>query len=204
MNLKKSPGSKWIFYCILDPEALKLRDPVKTALFLFKSGADAVQLRYKNMPSHKLLGIAKSLAPLAKKYGKSLLINDRADVALASGARGVHLGAGDMTIKMTRRLLGPASVIGKTVHSLTGAKRAKREKIDYVGAGPVFATPLKRNLRPKGINFVRQIKKRVPVSVFAIGGINRRNVKNVLRSGADGVCVTRAAGDLKKIIGLIS
>jgi len=204
MNSRKNPASNWMLYCILDGEMIKQKKSVNTARFLFKSGVDAVQLRCKNVPSYKLLGIAKKIERLAKQYGKTLLINDRPDVALACGARGVHRGAGDMAVKMIRHLLGPSSVVGKTVHSLAGAKSASVEKIDYVGAGPVFATPLKKALRPKGVNFIRQVKERVPVPVFAIGGINRRNIKSVLQSGADGVCVIRAAKDAKKIIKEIS
>jgi len=174
------------------------------ARFLFKSGAGAVQLRYKNMPSHKLLGIAKKIAPLAKKYGKALLINDRPDVALASGACGVHVGSGDMPLKIMRGLLKPESVVGKTAHSLKEAKKAMREKVNYVSAGPVFSTPFKASLMPRGASFVKKIKKLASVPVLAIGGINSSNAKIVLRSGADGVCVTRAARDTKKIIKLIS
>jgi len=193
-----------MLYCILDGEMVKQEKLVNTARFLFKSGSGAVQLRCKNAPSYKVLRAAKKIRALAKKYGKTLLINDRPDVALASGADGVHRGAADMTVKAMRRLLGPSSVVGETVHSLTRARAASGKKIDYVGAGPVFATPFKRGLRPKGINFVRQVKKLVSVPVFAIGGIKLRNARNVLRSGADGVCVTRAAKDAKEIIKLIS
>ena len=224
MNSRKNLASNWMLYpvpndaprryyrraiwngvyCILDGETIKQKNPVNTARFLFKSGAAAVQLRYKNMPSYKLLGIAKKIAPLAKKYKKTLLINDRPDVALACGACGVHVGSGDISVKIMRVLLKPKSIVGKTVHSLKEAGKARREKVSYVSAGPVFATPLKANLRPRGVGFVKKIKKRVSVPVFAIGGINSRNAKTVLRSGADGVCVTRAAKDAKKILKLIS
>ncbi len=179
---------------------LKHKDPVKVALFLFKTGAGAVELRFKNMPSYKLLGIAKKIAALAKKYKKTLLINDRPDVALASGACGVHVGSGDMSVRAMRGLLKPKSIVGKTVHSLKEAKKARREKVNYVSAGPIFSTPLKASLKPKGVNFIKKIKKRVSVPVLAIGGINSRNAKTVFRKGSDGVCVTRAIFEAKKII----
>ncbi|MGB2705571.1 MAG: thiamine phosphate synthase [Candidatus Omnitrophota bacterium] len=204
MSSRKNPASSWMLYCILDGETIKQKNPVNTARFLFKSGVGVVQLRYKNIPSYKLLRIAKKIRRLARKYGRILLINDRADLALVSGTDGVHAGSGDMPIKTMRRLLKPGSIIGKTVHSVKAAKRATREKIDYVSAGPVFSTPFKPSLRPKGVNFIKKIKKSVTVPTLAIGGINSRNAKAVLQSGADGVCVTRVIFEAKKIIKEIS
>ena len=86
-------------------------------------------------------------------------------------------------------------MIGKTVHSVKDAK--KIGSVDYVGAGPVFRTPLKKNLKKQGMGFIKRIKKEVSVPVLAIGGINGKNAKAVIKSGADGVCVTRATKELK-------
>jgi len=189
-----------MLYCILDGETIKQKNPVKTARFLFRNGADVVQLRYKNAPSYKLLSIAKKIAFVAKKNKKIFLINDRPDVALASGARGVHVGSGDLPIKTIRGLLGLGSTVGKTVHSAKEARKTRYEKLDYVSAGPVFSTPLKANLKPKGLGFIKKIKTCVSHPVFAIGGINSRNVKAVFASGADGICVTRSIFKIKKIV----
>jgi thiamine-phosphate pyrophosphorylase len=97
-----------------------------------------------------------------------------------------------MLLETARNLLGPEAIIGKTLHSIKDAKKVKNEKIDYVSAGPVFSTPLKKSLRPKGVGFIKKIKRRVSVPLFAIGGMNKENAGDVLKSGADGICVTRA------------
>jgi len=200
MNLKKNPAANWKLYCILEKEFLKTRNPVKMSDFLFRSGVKAVQLRYKNFPAYKLLGIAKKIKKLAGKYGATLIINDRVDVAAASGFSGVHLGSGDVPISLARFILEDKSVIGKTVHSINEAKRIRHEKINYVGSGPVFATPTKKNLKAKSARFPEEVKENLPFPVFAIGGINRKNVKKVLKRKIDGVCVLRGSLDAKGII----
>lgn len=190
----------WKLYCIIDKGVLRGASPQKTAERLFKSGVAVVQLRYKNCPSYKFLRIAKEIQRLARKYGKTLLINDRIDVALASGAKGVHLGSGDLPLRGAYRLLDTKKIIGKTVHSTGEAKKLKCEKIDYVSAGPIFSTPLKKNLKGRGIDFVRKIKKYADFPVIAIGGINKRNAKAVLQTGVEGICVTRAAKEARDIL----
>ena len=203
MNSKKNPASDWKLYCILDSALLKKRGAVKLARLLFKSGVKAVQLRCKNCPSYEIVRIAKKLKRSRKGRGKILIINDRIDAVHAAGAGGVHLGSGDMNLRAARYLLGSRGVIGKTVHSVAEARKTKTQNLDYIGAGPVFFTPLKKKLKKRGPAFIRKIKKYARVPVFAIGGINKQNVKMVFKNGADGVCVSRgalqAAGLLKKI-----
>ena len=200
MSWKKNPASGWKLYCIVDSATQRSKDPVKSSCSLFADGADILQLRYKNYPSGELVRIAKKIQQSRKKRGKTLLINDRVDVALASGADGVHVGEGDFSTGVSRRLLGSSSVIGKTVHSAGEAKRAACCEIDYVSAGPIFSTPLKRGLKARGPRFIKKIKKCVSVPVFAIGGINKKNVKAVLRGGAYGICVLRGAKRAKELL----
>ncbi|UCD55622.1 MAG: thiamine phosphate synthase [Candidatus Omnitrophota bacterium] len=206
MNWKKNPASSWKLYCIIDKNIIEgAASPQNVAQALYAKGVDAVQLRYKNYPSYKLVRIAKNIQAIARKSKKALLVNDRIDVALASEAKGVHLGSGDLSFRTAHLLLNPKSIVGKTVHKIKEAKSAHFQKAGYVSAGPVFSTPLKKNLKKQGIGFVKKIKKcvsRQGLPVFAIGGINKRNVKAVLKTGA-GICVTRAifeAEDLLKEI----
>lgn len=200
MNWKKNPASRWKLYCIIDKNALRGRRPEAMAKSLFRAGVDVVQLRYKNLPSHELLTIAKRISRLARKYGKTLLINDRIDVAGAGGAGGVHLGNGDFPLETAHRLLSSKAIIGKTVHSPEEAKKTRKKKLNYIGVGPIFSTPLKKNLRAKGVGFIKKIKQHTSVPVFAIGGINKRNVKSALRGGAQGVCVARAASGARELM----
>ena len=200
MNWKKNPASSWQLYCIIDGETIKHKDPVKIARSLFKSGVEVIQLRYKNYPSYKLVRIAKDIQKVATKLNKFLLIDDRVDVALASGAGGVHLGSGDLPLGTARHLLKPKSIAGKTVHSVSEAKKTQFERPDYVSAGPIFSTPLKKNLKKKGTGFIKRIKKSVSRPLFAIGGINKRNARSVFRSGADGICVTRGIFEARALL----
>ncbi|MFH1380974.1 MAG: thiamine phosphate synthase, partial [Candidatus Omnitrophota bacterium] len=182
----------WKLYCIIDPSVVKGGNPATTVDFLFKNGAKIVQLRYKQEPAYAIVPMAKKIVQLAKKYNKTVIINDRLDVALASRASGVHLGSGDMSIQRAKALLGSSYIIGKTVHSINEAKIAAKEKPDYIGVGPIFATPIKKNLKPKGVAFIGKTKRASGLPTFAIGGINRKNCGKIARSSADGVCVTRA------------
>ena len=193
MNSRKNPVSNWKLYCIIDKAALGSRSPEEAALSLFKAGVDVIQLRYKNLPSHELLAIAKRMRKSAKRYGKTFLVNDRIDVAASSGAEGVHLGSGDLPPGTAYRLLGKKAIVGKTVHSLKEAKEIRREKVNYIGVGPIFSTPLKKNLKAKGVGFIKKIKQHTSVPVFAIGGINKQNIRLALGGGAQGVCVARAS-----------
>ena len=201
MSSRKNPASNWKVYCLIDKFFVGLKSPEKKVKSLYAAGVDAVQIRYKNFPSYELVRIAKKLGRVAKKYNKYLLVNDRIDVALASGLNAAHLGSGDMSVKTARAVLNHKAILGKTVHSVREAGAAAREKLSYITAGPVFATPLKQNLRPRGMKFIREVKKlarRTPV--LAIGGINRKNISAVLGHGASGVCVIRAAKDASHLV----
>lgn len=200
MNSRKNPASNWKLYCIIDKAVLGNRSPEEAALSLFKAGVDVIQLRYKNLPSHELLAIAKRVRKFAKRYGKTLLVNDRIDVAASSGAEGVHLGSGDLPLGTAYRLLGKKAIVGKTVHSPGEAKEICREKVSYISVGPIFTTPLKKNLKAKGIGFIKKIKQHTSVPVFAIGGINKQNIKLALGGGAEGVCVARASQGAKALL----
>ena len=193
MKLKKNPALKWKVYCVIDNKVFAHKDPQKMAKDLFKAKVDVIQLRYKNYPSYKLVGIAKKIKKIAQKYRKTLLINDRIDVALASNASGVHLGDGDMSARLARILLNKNPIVGKSIHSKKEAKHTKVENLDYLSTGPIFATPVKKNLKSKGLKFIKKMKKYTDLPVLAIGGINKKNVKKVLSAGADGICVVRAS-----------
>ncbi|MFH1594184.1 MAG: thiamine phosphate synthase [Candidatus Omnitrophota bacterium] len=191
--------SNWKLYCIIDSEVIRGNDPVKLADHLFRNGADIIQLRFKNLPSYVLVRLAKTIRRVAAFHKKTLVINDRIDVALASDAHGVHLGSGDFAQGSVLRLLKKKSLIGATVHFVREARNASSKPISYIGAGPVFATPLKRGLKQAGVEFVKRVKKVSRVPVFAIGGINKRNIRDVFESGADGICVARSIFQIKAI-----
>jgi len=121
------------------------------------------------------------------------VVNDRVDVALASGARGIHLGDDDMPPALARKILGPEAVIGVSVRTREGAEIAWREGADYLAANIVFPTPTKPDPRkPLGLGGVKDLAEATPLPLVAIGGINRENAGKALAAGAAGVAVVSA------------
>jgi thiamine-phosphate pyrophosphorylase len=121
-----------------------------------------------------------------------LLINDRLDIAAAVEADGVHLGQGDLPPALARQLLGPDVLIGRSTHAISQLRQAVADGCDYVGVGPVNATPTKPGREPVGLDYVRQAAADSPIPFFAIGGIDATNLAAVQAAGAERVAVVRA------------
>jgi thiamine-phosphate pyrophosphorylase len=155
-------------YVLLDPSVTR-RPLARVAREAAAGGADAFQLRQKPRPD---LGLARAIR--AAVPDAILIVNDDAAVALASGADGVHLGLDDMPIREARTL--GVGLVGATTHSFAEARRAAREGADYVSVGPMFATPLKPDLEPRGFEYLAAVK-RMGIPYFCIGGINRVTVR---------------------------
>lgn len=162
------------------------------------NGATIIQYRDKTSSTRHMIEQARLIVDALKGTGIPLVVNDRVDVALASGADGVHLGADDMDAVMARRLLGRVAIIGLTVKNAGDAERAAQAPIDYACIGGVFETISKINPdAPVGIDgftelrgFLRTAKPELPVG--AIAGINVERVPSVIAAGADGVAVISA------------
>jgi len=155
-------------------------------------GADALQLREKNIEDDMLLAVAAELRELTDEMGRLLIINDRPDIAAIVGADGVHLGQRDLPIAEARRLLRPGALVGRSTHTLAQAKSAVIEGADYIAVGPVFATETKDIEGPVGPGLVREVAaepscRRLPL--VAIGGITADNVAQVAEAGATCVAV---------------
>jgi thiamine-phosphate pyrophosphorylase len=165
----------------------------RVACAALEGGADVLQLREKAMDGRALAALAGRLARLARRRGALFIVNDRADVAAACGADGVHLGGDDLPIPAARRLLGPSALIGATSHALREARAALSAGADYVSVGPVFPTATKPGLAPAGLGYVRQAARELEAPWFAIGGIGPENVRRVVRAGARRVAVCSAA-----------
>ncbi len=156
-------------------------------------GAEAVQLREKDLPARRLYDLARELRALTSRYGAKLLINGRVDVALAAGADGVHLGVGSIPPGEARRLLGPRALIGCSTHSAAEAAEAESGGADFVTFGPVYATPSKAAYGPPvGVDALRRVCAAARLPVFALGGIGPRNVGEVVAAGACGVAAISA------------
>src|SRR5947209_5291526 len=144
---------------------------------LCEGGARLVQLREKRLSPREFYRDAEEALRVARARGAKLIINDRADIALALGADGVHLGQDDMLPKAARALLGPGAIIGYSAHGAEQAAAAARLPVDYVAVGPVFATSSKANPDPTvGLEGVARVREAVGgVPLVAIGGINAEN-----------------------------
>ena len=153
-------------YVLLDP-SVTARPLPRVAEEAVRGGADLLQLRQKPRVD---LGLAKAIRAAAPDA--IFIVNDRVDIALASGADGVHLGLEDMPVADARRL--GVGIIGATTHSLAEARAAKAAGADYVSCGPMYATPLKPDLAPKGFSYLGSLRK-LGVPFFCIGGITREN-----------------------------
>jgi thiamine-phosphate pyrophosphorylase len=141
-----------------------------------RGGADVLQLRQKPRVD---LGLAKAIR--AAVPDALFIVNDRADIALASGADGVHLGLEDLPVAEARRL--GVGIIGATSHSLAEARRARAAGADYVSCGPMFPTPLKPDLPAKGFSYLEALKK-LGLPFFCIGGITKENATRRLQRAA--------------------
>ena len=135
---------------------------------------------------------ARALRQLCARHGALFLVNDRIDLALAVDADGVHLGQGDLPPAIARRLLGPDRLIGRSTHALSQLQQAIADGCDYVGVGPVNATPTKPGREPVGLTYVEQAVAHSSIPFFAIGGIEAANLAAVQATGAQRVAVVRA------------
>jgi thiamine-phosphate pyrophosphorylase len=135
---------------------------------------------------------AQALRALCSRHGALFLVNDRIDIALAVEADGVHLGQGDLPPALARRLLGPGKLIGRSTHAISQLRQAVADGCDYVGVGPVNATPTKPGREPVGLDYVRQAAAESPIPFFAIGGIEAANLAAVQAAGGSRVAVVRA------------
>jgi len=165
-----------------------------------QAGLRLVQYRAKPGITHagvefddrRRLDEARELRRLCMEHGALFLINDRIDLALAVDADGVHLGQGDLPVPVARRLLGPERLIGCSTHAIPELRQAVADGCDYVGVGPVQATPTKPGREPVGLDYVAAAARECPIPFFAIGGIDPSNLAEVQAAGATRVAVVRA------------
>lgn len=157
------------------------------------AGAPVVQVRAKGCSDRVLHDFARAVVELCRPAGTTCLVNDRVDVALAVGADGTHLGAGDLPLAAARRVAGPGHLLGGTARDPELARQLVAEGADYLGVGPAFATTTKTGLPdPIGVAGVAAVAAAVSVPVIAIGGVTAARVGELLAAGATGVAVVGA------------
>lgn len=158
---------------------------------LIDGGAKLIQLREKEAPAGEFYEAAVEAIAYARERGVKIIINDRVDIAVASGAGGVHLGQDDLDPEHARRLVGDEAIIGYSTHSIQQALEAIKLPVDYVAIGPIFATSTKLNPDPVvGLDGLKAVRQAIgDFALVAIGGIDRRNAASVIEAGADSVAV---------------
>ncbi|HEX9918480.1 MAG TPA: thiamine phosphate synthase [Pyrinomonadaceae bacterium] len=190
MNLPK-------LYPITDTRLTNLSHAEQVAR-LRDGGARFIQLREKHLSPRDFYDAAEATLDLARERGVSLIINDRADIALAIGADGVHLGQDDLDPAAARRLLGERFIIGFSTHNVAQAIQAARLPINYIALGPIFPTRTKANPDPTvGLEALRRVRDAIDpaVALVAIGGLTRDTARAALDAGADSVALISALLD---------
>jgi len=208
MKIKKIDYS---LYLVTDRGMARDRSTLEIVRAAVNGGATVVQLREKDCSTREFIEQALAVKDFLKARRVPLIINDRLDVAQAVQADGVHLGQTDMPLELAKGILGDSMIIGISAESLKDAMAAEKGGADYLGVSPIYATPTKTDTAPPlGLAGLNEIRKAVRLPLVGIGGLNRENAAEVIRSGADGVAVVSAivaaddpeaaASALKKII----
>jgi len=177
---------------IIDSQALSGRSHIEVASQLIRAGAKAIQLRHKLGSKDELLSIAQQLKKLCSEHSVLFIINDYLDIALATGADGLHLGQEDLPISVARRLLPIDIILGCSVTTVDQASAAESDGADYIAVGSIYPTSSKERAKVVGLERLRQIRQAVSLPLVAIGGINKDNVAEVVAAGADLVAVISA------------
>jgi thiamine-phosphate pyrophosphorylase len=179
-------------YVIIDRGALGPLAFEEFARQVLTGGATCLQVRMKTGTTRGIIDFTRRIQAVAAGTGTPVIVNDRVDVALATGAQGVHLGEDDMAVTEARRICGSSMVIGGSASDVETAKAMNEAGADYIGVGPVFATAVKPYKPPLARGTIRAIRRGISLPIVAIGGINETNVATPLAEGADGVAVISA------------
>jgi thiamine-phosphate pyrophosphorylase len=167
-----------------------LAEIVRAAL---RGGANAIQLRAKEAPARAQLALGRELRALTQEAGALFIVNDRADLAVALDADGVHVGEDDLPPELARRIVGPRRIVGCSASSVAAALAAQEAGADYLGVGSIYPTTTKTDAgEAVGPEMVAAIKARVDLPIVGIGGINAGNTAALIVAGADGVAVVSA------------
>lgn len=184
---------------VLITTSLCSAEPLTAAREACRGGADVIQLREKEMEDGEFHRLAAAMADICREHGAIFLINDRPHIASLVDAGGVHGGQGDLPVALIRRLLGPDKIIGRSTSGPEFAKQALADGADYIGVGPVFETNTKKHRAAAGLEYVSWISQWGGMPYFAIGGVNRKTIGEVIAAGARSVAICTAVTMAKDI-----
>ena len=170
----------------------RVQDCNRVAEQMVTGGVDLIQLRGKEKPIDELIKLACEIHEITSRSDTPLIVNDYAEIATRVPVEGVHVGQDDDSIVVARQKAGKDLIVGKSTHTLAQAHRAQAEGADYIGFGPIFATPTKPDYKPIGLRDIRQVHRDINIPIFCIGGINIDNVQKVIDAGAKRVVIVSA------------
>jgi thiamine-phosphate pyrophosphorylase len=187
-------------YGIIDLGYAERVDAARIVEQMIEGGVDLIQIRGKNKSIGELVDLATELHELASTSSTPVIVNDHADVAARVPIEGVHVGQDDDSIQIVRQKAAREVLVGKSTHSLEQARAAQRERADYIGFGPIFATPTKPDYAPIGLENIRRVHAEVHLPIFCIGGINIDNLQRVINAGAKRVVMVSALLNAHNIV----
>jgi thiamine-phosphate pyrophosphorylase len=172
------------FYLVTD-SGLSKKGALSDVDNAIKAGCKIIQYREKNKSTREMIDEARKIKKICDDKA-IFLINDRVDVALAIDADGMHLGQEDMPIEIARKLLGNDKIIGLTVHNVEESAEAEKKGADYIGLSPIFATATKEDAgKACGTEMINRVRRKISIPLIAIGGIDKNNVSEIIKAGAD-------------------
>ena len=199
MRSKRDLLSTGKLYVIVDHAACGKRDPAQVAADAACGGADFIQWRAKDLSPRARWEIGQRIADALKSTDAIFIVNDHPELALTLRADGVHLGQDDLPVPEVRRLVGGEMILGLSTHSLKQALDAQAQGADYIGVGPLFATPTKPSAEPVGMELLKAVSKQVKIPFVAIGGINETNLEQVKAHGGMRAAVVRAVDQAQNV-----
>ncbi len=205
-------GMKLGLYLVTDERLSRGRQTAEIVRAAIRGGVDAVQLRGKDLPMSEQVAIGRALRQITREAGVLFIVNDRADLAVALDADGVHVGQDDLPADLARLVVGPGRIVGVSAATIPEALAARDAGADYLGVGAIFGTATKSDAgEPTGPALLGTIAGAVALPLVGIGGINASNAAEVIAAGASGVAVVsaivaaddpeEAARALKRLIG---
>ena len=177
-------------YGILDLGYCDREKLVAMAREMIAGDIDIIQLRAKNHAPEDILAMGREILPVTRDAGIPFIINDHPEIAAELESDGVHVGQDDPSMGMVRRIVGDDMLVGRSTHSLAHAHDGAAEEADYIGFGPLFATPTKPDYTPIGTEDIAAVHREYPeLPIFCIGGVKKENLPEILAAGARRVVI---------------
>jgi len=171
-------------YGIVDLSYVNTADAAGITEAMIEGGVDLIQLRGKQRSIDELVDVAAQLHKVTSRFSTPLIVNDHAEISAKVPVEGVHVGQEDDSIDVARKKTGRNLFIGKSTHNFEQAVAAQHEGADYIGFGPIFATPTKPDYQPIGLKQIESVHRAVALPIFCIGGIKIDNLEQVIAAGA--------------------